>query len=129
MALQGGIHMIWDEIIKEANKFRPYLYFIADQEGALKVARHNILTVKQELNKKPMETAQNAINFLSTLSEGQVRRFDIRDRVVIISWDRKVVGKYIMLDTIQVRVDIISHKVKEVTKLFTPLVKWGITFF
>ena len=77
MTLQGAIHMIWDKIILEANKFRPYLYYIADQKSALKVAKHNVLMVKQELNKKPMEVAQNAINFLSTLSEDQVRRFDI----------------------------------------------------
>ena len=30
MVLQGAKHMIWDEIIKESNKFRPYLDFIAD---------------------------------------------------------------------------------------------------
>ena len=67
MALQGAKHMIWDEIIKETNKFRPYLDFIVDQESALKAARQNILIVKQGLNKKPMEVAQNAINFLITL--------------------------------------------------------------
>ena len=100
MALQGAKHMIWDEIIKESNKFRPYLYFIADQESALKAARQNILIVKQGLNKKPMEVAQNAINFLSTLSEDQVRRFGIQDKVVIASWARKVIETYKMLDTI-----------------------------
>ena len=68
MALQGAIHMIWDKIIQEANQFRPYLDYIADKESALKVARQNILIVKQGLNKNPMEVAQNAINFLSTLS-------------------------------------------------------------
>ena len=77
MDLQGNIHMIWDEIIKEDNKFRPYLDVIVDQESALKVARQNILIVKQGLNKNPMEVAQNAINFLSALSEDQVRRFGI----------------------------------------------------
>ena len=77
--------MIWDTIILEDNKFRPYLDYIADQESALKVAKHNILMVKQELNKNPMEVAHNAINVLSTLSEHEVRRFDIRDRVVFIS--------------------------------------------
>ena len=41
MALQGAIHMIWDEFIQEANKFRPYLDYIADQESAMKVAIHN----------------------------------------------------------------------------------------
>ena len=65
--------MIWDKIILEANKFRPYLDQIADQEDALKVAKWKILIVKQELNKNPMEVAQNAINFLITLLEDQVK--------------------------------------------------------
>ena len=47
MALQGARNLIWDEIIREANKFRLYLYYIADQESALKIAKHNILLVKQ----------------------------------------------------------------------------------
>ena len=119
--------MIWDEIIKEANKFRPYLYFIADKENSLKAARQNILIVKQGLNKKPMEVAQNAINFLSALLEDQVRMFGIQDKVVIASLARKVIGKYRMLDTVQDKVDIISHE--EVTNLFTPLVNRGIPFF
>ena len=76
MALQGTRHMIWDNIILEANKFIPYLDYIADHEDALKVAKQKILIVKQELNNKPMEVAQNAINFLSTLSKDQFRRFD-----------------------------------------------------
>ena len=40
-----------------------------------------------------------------------------------------MVEKYIILDTVHAKVDIISHKVKEVTKLFTPLVNRGIPFF
>ena len=55
MALQGARNLIWDEIIREANNFRLYLDYIADQESALKVARKNILIVKQGLNKKPMQ--------------------------------------------------------------------------
>ena len=39
MALQGARHMIWDKIIKESNKFRPYLEFIGDQESALKTTK------------------------------------------------------------------------------------------
>ena len=58
------------------------------------------MIVKQELNKMPMEVTQNAIKILSTLSEDQVRRFDVWDIVLVISWDRKVIGKYRMLDTV-----------------------------
>ena len=106
MALQGAKHKIWDNIILEANKFRSYLDYIANQEDALKVAKHKLLIVKQELNMKPMELAQNAINFLSTLLEDQVKRFDIQDIFVVISWDRKVIGKYRMLDTVQDKVEL-----------------------
>ena len=95
----------------------------------MKSTRQNILIVNKGLNKKIMEVAQNAINFLSALSEHQVRRFGIQDKVVIASWDRKVIGKYIMLDSVWAKVDIISHRVKEVTNLFNPLVKRGIPFF
>ena len=34
-----------------------------------------------------------------------------------------------MLDTVKAKFDIIIHKDKEVTKLFTPLVSRGIIFF
>ena len=129
MALQGARHMIWDKIILKANKFSSYLDYIADQESALKAAKLNILIVKQELNKNPMEVAQNAINFLSTLSEDQVKSFDIQGIVVVISWARKVIGKYRMLDIVHAKVDIISHKIKEVINLFNPLVSRGIPFF
>ena len=100
LALQGARKLIWDEIIREANKFRLYLDYIADRENALKVSRQNILIVKQGLNKNPIQVAQNAINFLSTLLEDKVKRFGIQDKVVVASWARKVIGKYRMLDNV-----------------------------
>ena len=123
MALQRSRNLIWDEIIREANKFRLYLDYIADQESSLKVARQNILIVKQGLNKKPMQVAQNAIKFLSTLSKDQAKRFGIQDKVIVASWAGKLIGKYRMLDTVQEKVDIISHKIKEVVDLLNPIVK------
>ena len=49
MALQGAIHMIWDKVILEANKFRPYLDYIVDQESALKVARKKYFDSKTRI--------------------------------------------------------------------------------
>ena len=57
MALQGGRHMIWDEIIKEASRFRLYLDYVAVQENALKSTRKNVVVVKQTLNKNPIKVA------------------------------------------------------------------------
>ena len=61
--------MIWDEIIKEASKFRLYLDYFVDQEDALTTANKNVVFAKQSLHKKAMQTPQNDVNFLSTLSE------------------------------------------------------------
>ena len=84
MALQGTRHMIWDEIIKEASRFRLYLDYVADQENALISDRKNVVVVKQALNKKPMQIAQNVVDFLSTLSEDQIKRIGILDKVVVV---------------------------------------------
>ena len=77
MALQGARHMIWDEIIKEETNFRVYLDYVADQEDALTTAKKNVVLAKQSLHKKPLQTAQNVVNFLSTLSEDRIKGMGI----------------------------------------------------
>ena len=69
--------MIWDEIIKEASKFKLYLDYVADQEKVLISVRKNVVVVKHALNKKPMHVAQNVVDFFSTLSEDQIKRMGI----------------------------------------------------
>ena len=76
-----------------------------------------------------MEVAQNAINFLSTLSKYQTRRCGIQNRVATISRARKVVGKHRMLDTVHAKIYVIDHKIKELIELFKPLVSRGVPFF
>ena len=93
------------------------------------MAKKKVVIVKQELHERPMEVAQNAIIFLTTLLEDQTKRFDIQNRFVIIYGARKVVGKHRMLDTVQAKIDFIDLKVKEVIELFKPLVNKGIPFF
>ena len=82
----------------EADKFRPCLDFIAYQEDSLKMAKKKVSIVKGELHKRSVGVAQNAVNFLSNLSEEQTSRYGIQNRVVVIYGDRKVVRKHRMLD-------------------------------
>ena len=53
----------------------------------------------------------------------------IQDKVIVVSWARRVIGKYRMMETVQAKMDIINHRVKEVIGLFTPLVNKEIPFF
>ena len=49
LALQGARNLIWDQIIVETDKFRPYIYFIADQENAMIEAKKKVMTVLGEV--------------------------------------------------------------------------------
>ena len=85
--------MIWDKIISEANRFRPYLNFISDQEDALEMDKKKGFNSKGRIFKRLVGVAQNAVNFLSILSNKQTRRYDMQNRLVVISGSRKVIGK------------------------------------
>ena len=122
LALQGARHLIWDQIIAEANKFITYIDFIADQEKALIEAKKKVLTLLGEVQKRPVVTTENVVAFLISLSDDLTNRCNIQSRVSIIFGGRKVIAKHRMLDTIQAKIDIIKHKVKEVIWLFKTLV-------
>ena len=128
-SLQGARHLIWDQIIIEADKFRPYLDLIEYQENAMKEAKKKVLTVWGEIQKRPMETMENAIAFLISLSNNFTDRYGIQNRIVVVYGARKVIAKHRMLETVQAKIDVIEHKFKEVIRLFKPLVDKGIIFF
>ena len=128
LALQGSKHMIWDQIIMEADKFRPYLDFIEDQEIAMGEARKQVQIVSVEMNKRLVATIENAITFLSSLSDGSASRYGIQNRFVVISGARKVVAKHKKMEMVRAKIEVIEHKVQEFVKLFKPLVSRGLPF-
>ena len=85
--------------------------------------------VKQVFNKKPIDTSNNAIKFLNSLTEEEIKKLNIHDRVLVITWARKVVNKYHHLETVEAKIDIMHHQIKEFIELFNPLFIRGIPFF
>ena len=72
-SLQGAKHLIWDVLIAKATKFRPYLDFILDNDIVTQVSIQNFMMVKRVLNKKLIDTANNVISFLNSLTEEEIR--------------------------------------------------------
>ena len=95
--------MIWDQIIAEANKFMPCIDFIAYQENSLTEAKKKVSTALGEVHKRPVVIAENAVDFLSTLPYDLANRYNIQNRVAIISGTRKVIAKHRMLDIVQAK--------------------------
>ena len=75
---------------------------------------------REKLNKKPIDYANNVIKFLNGLSEDDLKKTNIKDRLSIMTWSRKVVNKYQHLDIVQAKVDIMAHQVKIFIDMFDP---------
>ena len=92
-------------IIKEATKMRPYLNFMKDKEVVINVEKKIYTTVKGTLDGKPIDTTHNTINFLNTLSKKELKTVVIRDRIVVITWERKIIGKHYHIESVQEKAD------------------------
>ena len=87
------------------------------------------MMVKKVLNKKPIDTAHNAIDFLNSLTEDEIRKENIQDRILVITLARKVVNKYNHLETVQAKIYVMHHQIKEFIELFNPLFKRRLPLF
>ena len=70
------------------------------------------MMVKHVLNKNTIDTTNNEISFLNSLIEEEIIKENIQDRILVITWARKVVNKYHHLETVQANVDVVHHQIK-----------------
>ena len=73
---------------------RPYLKFIKDKEVVITVARESCIVVKETLDRKPIDTTHNTINFFNTLSQEELKTSGIKDKIAIITWEINIIGKH-----------------------------------
>ena len=72
-------------------------------------SKQSCTTMRDALNKDPVGTTKNIINFLNTLSEEYLWTMGIKDMITMIIWARKVVGKHQHVETVQDKIDILQH--------------------
>ena len=116
-------------IIAEATKLQPYLDFIQDKDDATQEAKNYIHMAKHDLNKRPLDTFEGAISFLKNLTEEDIRRGNIQDRILFIIWARRVVNKHCHLNMVEAKWNFMHKQVNEFPSLFNPLVKRGLPLF
>ena len=49
--------------------------------------------------------------FLSSLSDEATNRYDIQNKVIVVSEAREAISKHRMMETIQGKIDVAKHKV------------------
>jgi cell division protein FtsB len=77
--LQGAKHVIWDDIVAEAAKFRVYLNFINDKDNVATTSRSRCTVLNERLAKKLSEWAQNAIDLLNFVPTADLQTIGVKE--------------------------------------------------
>ena len=74
--------------------------YILDKEVVIHSSRQVLTIPREKLNKRPVDYAKNAIDFLNSLSKDDLKKANVNDRILVMTWDRKVINKYHDLDIV-----------------------------
>ena len=127
--LQGEKHIIWDTLSIEITKFRHYLNFIDDQNILINLAHQRLKLVNEHMGKRPLTTAQNALNFLNSLTYQKLHDMGIKDRISIVLWAKKFIHKHHLMKTVQDRTDEMVAQVDNFKQDFKELLEDGFPSF
>ena len=119
--LQGAKHIIWDTLAIEITKFRPYLNYVNDKKLIVDMAFQRFKMVNENLDKKPLDTTQNTINFLNTLTYEDMQEMGIKDSLAIILWARKFINKNNLVKVVQEKANQMLLQIKDFKQIFTTI--------
>ena len=80
----------------EITKFRHYSNFIDDESALVNLAAQRLKLANETMEKKPLNTTHNVVNFLNSLKYQNLQDIGIKDRVAIVLWAKKFINKHQM---------------------------------
>ena len=109
--LQGAKHLIWDTLSVEITKFRHFLNLIDDQSASVNLATQRLKLENEIMEKKPLNTTHNALNFLNSLIYQKLQDIGIKDRVDIVLWEKKFINKHQLMKVVQDKANTMSTQI------------------
>ena len=95
----------------------------------ISIAMQSCVFMKETLDKMSTQTTQNTINFLNTMSKEELKTIGIIDRITMITWAIKFIGKHHHVEIVQAKENQMSQQVKSFKGLFPYLFKKGLPYF
>ena len=127
--LQGVKHIIWDTLSVEVTKFRHYLNFVDDQCILINLANQRLKLVNETMDRNPLTIAQNALNFLNSLTYQKLHDMGIKDRISIVLWAKNFIHKHHLMKTVQDKADEMVSQVNNFKQVFKELFEDGLPSF
>ena len=116
--LQGVKHIIWDTLSIEITKFRHHLNFIDDQNILVNLAKQRLKLVNKTMERKPLATAQNVLNFLNSLTYQKLHDIGVKDRIAMVLWAKKFIHKHHLMKAVQDKTDEMISQVNDFKQAF-----------
>ena len=113
--LQGAKHIIWDTLSIEITKFRHYLNFIDDQSILINLANQRLKLVNETMERKPLATAQNALNLLTYQ---KLHDIGVKDRIAMVSRAKFFIYKHHLMKAVQDKADEMISQVDDFKQAF-----------
>ena len=126
---QGAKHLIWDTLSVEITKFRHYLNFIDDESALVNLAAQRLKLANETMEKKPLNTAHNAMNLLNYLTYQNLQDIGIKYRVAIVLWVNKFINKHQLMKVVQDKANQMSSQIKDFREAFKDLFDDGVPSF
>ena len=81
------------------------------------------------MEKRPLATAQNTLNFLNSLTYQKLHEMGIKDRVSIVMWAKKIIHKHHLIKTVQDKSEGFLLQVNNFRQDFKELFEDGLPSF
>ena len=81
------------------------------------------------MEKRPLVTAQNTLNFLNSLSYQKLQELGIKDRVSIVMWAKKIIHKHHLIKTVHDKSEGLLLQVNSFKQEFKELFEDGFPSF
>ena len=93
------------------------------------MAKQRLKLVNETMERKPLATAQNALNFLNSLTYQKLHDIGVKDRISIVLWAKKFIHKHHLMQTVQDRADEMLSQVNNFKQAFKELFEYGLPSF
>ena len=113
----------------EITKFRHYLNFNDDQSTLVNLANQRLKLVNETMERKPLSTTQNALNFLNSLTYKKLQDIGVKDRVEMVLWSKRFIHKHHLMKTVQDKADEMTSRINDFRHAFKELFEDGLPSF
>ena len=81
------------------------------------------------MEKKPLNTTQNALNFLNSLTYQKLQEIEIKDKVAIVLWSNKFINKHHLMKVVKDKSNAMSSQINDFKRAFKELFEDGLPSF